>query len=156
MMEIEIDDLMAIKQACEEDLYTKSSKDEELNKLQEKFKKIDRTFIRESKLLGEKELIEKQYSDNAVLQRYIKIIKELEKLTQLQNSSKELYEDFERLEIPRLTGKNCELVLTKTYMKTQINSKLFLTDFKPDSKMYQKYVEHKPVKGHVSLKKLNK
>ena len=76
-------------------------------------------------------------------------------LTQLQNSSKELYEEFERLELPRLTGKNCELVLTKTYMKTQINSKQFLTDFKPDSKMYQKYVEQKPVKGHLSLKRLN-
>ena len=70
-------------------------------------------------------------------------------------SSKELYKEFERLELPRLTGKNCELVLTKTYMKTQINSKQFLTDFKPDSKMYQKYVEQKPVKGHLSLKRLN-
>ena len=151
---IDVDDLIAIKEACENELYG-NTKDNELDRVKEKFDKIDKTFTRETKLLAEKELIEKQYCDNAILQRYVKIIKELEKITQLQNSSKELYEEFERLELPRLTGKNCELVLTKTYMKTQINSKQFLTDFKPDSKMYQKYVEQKPVKGHLSLKRLN-
>lgn len=144
-----------LRLASEEGLkeFDESEATSDVEQLRKEFAKVDKAVRDEANLTYEKEMFERLNKDNEVLQQYIQLLEKLEKAKQIQEDAKQLYDKMNDLNIEEYEGKSCKLVLKRPYERRQLNSTLFMKDFKPDSSMYKKYVEVKLVKGHVSIKK---
>lgn len=137
--------------------------------LTEAFKKYDKLQGKKDNLELEKSMIEDTYKDNEILQRYIKLIKQINKIEEEDKAKKDnLYalnqEQDEPLDM--LTGKNCEVTFTKPYTKNNWDSKNFEIDFfnidedkektkyKYYKEIYTKYCKKTNVKGSAKVKLL--
>lgn len=101
-----------------------------------------------------------KHKDNQILQEYISLMEtKQEVLDSIKKSNEEMYEvtmdlfdnGIAKEEIDELLSGSVydRLTLKLPYTKKQIRSKEFLEDFKPDTEMYQKYVEEKTIKGNI-------
>lgn len=126
-----------------------------MNSLTENFKFIDRLQGRIQKLQKQKEQFIKDNKDNEILKEFIKI---LEKEKQLNSNLKEykdiLYDNMCDENIDVLSGNHLDITLKRPYYKTEVLTKKFLKDNKEGSKLYEKYVTKKQVKGNLIIKEL--
>lgn len=126
-----------------------------MNSLTENFKFIDRLQGRIQKLQKQKEQFIKDNKDNEILKEFIKI---LEKEKQLNSNLKEykdiLYDNMCDENIDVLNGNHLDITLKRPYYKTEVLTKKFLKDNKEGSKLYEKYVTKKQVKGNLIIKEL--
>lgn len=126
-----------------------------MNSLTENFKFIDKLQGRIQKLQKQKEQFIKDNKDNEILKEFIKI---LEKEKQLNSNLKEykdiLYDNMCDENIDVLSGNHLDITLKRPYYKTEVLTKKFLKDNKEGSKLYEKYVTKKQVKGNLIIKEL--
>lgn len=126
-----------------------------MSNMSENFKFIDRLQGRIHKIQKEKEEFEKQNKDNEVLKQYIKILQEEKELNSNMKEYKDLlYEDMLHEDIDELNGNHLDITLKRPYYKTEVLTKKFLKDYKEGSKLYEKYVTKKQVKGNLIIKEL--
>lgn len=126
-----------------------------MSKLTEDFKKLNRMISKKSALTVLKEQFELENKNNEVLKSYIKLLKDIEKQDKAIESVKPvMYEEMLSEDIDDLQGDFCTVTLVRPFTKTNINRDKFLDDFKPGSKMYEKYIEVKDNKGHIKIKVL--
>lgn len=142
-----------------------------MSKLTEAFKKYDNKKGRRANLQLEKEMIEGTYKDNEILQRYIKIINQINKIDEEDKLDRDNLNSINRAEdgdnVNELVGSNCEVTFSKPYSKDNFEVKSFLQDFgKIDenkekmkyryySEVYKKYYKQTTVKGSAKVKLLN-
>ena len=150
--------LEELRLASEESLnnYDADKADEAYDEVMKALDDVDRAVAEEASLEYKKQMIEELYLDNEVLQDYIKVLAEIERVRKVQEDAKQLYTQMHELNIDGFEGTFCNIVLTKPYDRRQINSSKFFSDYKPESAEYKKYVEVKQVKGHITLKKKDK
>lgn len=126
-----------------------------MSKLTEDFKKLNKMVSKKSALAVLKEQFEFENKDNEVLKTYIKLLKAMEKQDKaIETIKPTLYEEMVSEDIDDLQGDFCAVTLVRPFVKTNINIDRFLEDFKPGSKMYERYVETKDNKGHIKIKVL--
>lgn len=126
-----------------------------MNNLSENFKYLDRLQGRLNKVRTEKEQFEEEHKSDEVLKQYIKM---LLKEQQLEDNIKEckdiLYNDMCDSDIDMLNGNHIDVTLKRPYFKTEVLTKKFLKDNKEGSKLYEKYVTRKSIKGNINIKVL--
>ena len=93
------------------------------------------------------------YKNHEILGRYLEIINEIADLeVEDKETDKTLYDSMEGSGVELYEGKHCNIEIKHAYTKTQMNTKQFLQDFSPRTKMYQKYVSIVNVKGNILIK----
>lgn len=128
---------------------------EEVNKtaLNEAFKKKDKLKGKVKKLQAEKAAMELLYKDHEILGKYLKILNDLAELeVEDKDTDKTLYEIMEGSGVDLYEGKYVDITIKHSYTRTQMNTKQFLQDFSPRTKMYQKYITLNEVKGNIISK----
>lgn len=130
--------------------------------LSEKFSKVDKVLGKKENLLLEKEMIENTYKDNEILQKYIKVLKSIDKIEKEDKANKDtLYDLMMEEDVDCLDGKNCQVTLKKPYIKKEFDLKGFtkyideqIKDkyYKYYLEIYNKFVKDKSVKGNVTIK----
>lgn len=124
-----------------------------MSKLSDDFNKYEKALETKQEVEQSIKNFERDNKDNEVLKQYLKLLKKLEKAEKEIDSGKTyLYEGMMAEEIDMLNGAVCDITLKKPYDKTNIDTKKFLTDNKPGSKLYEKYVSVKEVKGNIIVK----
>lgn len=124
-----------------------------MSKLSEDFNRYDKAQEKKIELLRQKELMEEQFKDNEVLKSYLKILKKIDKCNkEIEDGKTYLYEGMLDEEIDMLNGAVCDVSIKKPYIKSSIDTTKFLKDNQPGSKLYQKYVTQKSVKGNIIVK----
>lgn len=126
-------------------------------KLDESCKKKDRLKGKIKKLQAEKAAMELLYKDTEILGKYLSIINELAELeVEDKETDKTLYDIMEGSGVELYEGKHCDIGIKHSYTKTQMNTKQFLQDFSPRTKMYQKYITIVDVRGNILIKEKKK
>lgn len=126
-----------------------------MNNLGKLFKKFDRMLGKRKELLEEKKEIEKQSKDNELLARYLEIVAEISKLEKdNKDMYSELYDNMSLEQIDLLEGKNCNITLKHPYERISFNTKLFLQEHSPRTKLYKQYVTKEAVKGNIMVKEV--
>lgn len=149
------EDLEAIKEAS-----NKLMNGEEIEEVSTEKKRLDESYTRVKKAVSKKKKLERDLIEfeimnksNEVLQKYMKLLKdiedanksieeekpELEEAMRLNNEKKYETDDFK---ISRKDGS----------IRRSLNSEAFFQDFAPNSRMYKKYVRETEVKGSVTIK----
>lgn len=149
------EDLEAIKEAS-----NKLMNGEEIEEVSTEKKRLDESYTRVKKAVSKKKKLERDLIEfeimnksNEVLQKYMKLLKdiedanksieeekpELEEAMRLNNEKKYETDDFK---ISRKDGS----------IRRSLNSEAFFQDFAPNSRMYKKYVKETEVKGSVTIK----
>ena len=101
--------------------------------LSEKFSKVDKVLGKKENLLLEKEMIENTYKDNEILQKYIKVLKSIEKIEKEDKANKDtLYDLMMEEDVDCLDGKNCQVTLKKPYIKKEFDLKGFTNRYYND------------------------
>lgn len=150
------EDLEAIKEASANLMNEDNieEEDQELVLLEEELSKFDKTKAKKALELEKKKLLyEEAHKNDKEFQEYLKILKDIE------NNNKD-FDDFKKEYLPKLEknnktkyeGKYCTITCVMPYDKREFNSEAFYEDYSPDSRMYQKYVTIKKVKGNVKIK----
>lgn len=122
-------------------------------KLEESCKKKDKLKGKMKKLQAEKAAMELLYKDHEILGRYLQIINELANLdVEDKETDKTLYDIMEGSGVELFEGKHIDITIKHSYTRTQMNTKQFLQDFSPKTKMYQKYISLIDVKGNIIVK----
>lgn len=122
-------------------------------KLDESLKKKDRLKGKIKKLEAEKAAMELLYKSHEILGKYLSIIDELANLqVEDKETDKTLYDIMEGSGVELYEGKHCDIGIKHAYTKTQMNTKQFLQDFTPRTKMYQKYISIVDVRGNILIK----
>lgn len=118
------------------------------------FNKFTRLLKKQIKLKEELTIIKAQNPDNEILQKYIKILEDISKLdTSIEEAKKGyLYESALKSPDTELENEIVKVTFVKPYEKADLNRDLFLEDYKPESKMYKKYITIKEVKGSIKYK----
>lgn len=125
-------------------------------KLDESCKKKDRLKGKIKKLQAEKAAMELLYKDTEILGKYLSIINELAELeVEDKETDKALYDIMEGSGVELYEGKHVDITIKHSYTRTQMNTKQFLQDFSPKTKMYQKYISQIDVKGNILVKDKN-
>lgn len=133
--------------------YNEATEDLIKTKLTESFKKKDKLRGKISKLQAEKAAMELLYKDNELLGKYMSIIEQIASLNiQDKELDDEIYENMEASGTELLEGKNCDITIKHPYTRTQMNTKQFLQDYSPKTKMYKKYISIIEVKGNIIVK----
>ena len=149
------EDLEAIKEAS-----NKLMNGEKIEEVSTEKKRLDESYTRVKKAVSKKKKLERDLIEfeimnksNEVLQKYMKLLKdiedanksieeekpELEEAMRLNNEKKYETDDFK---ISRKDGS----------IRRSLNSEAFFQDFAPNSRMYKKYVRETEVKGSVTIK----
>ena len=148
------EDLEAIKEASQrlmngEDI--EESPDRKL--LDEDYKRTKKYVTKKKKLEKELAAFEILNQDNEVLQKYIKLLKDLEEANKgIDDAKKTLYEEMLKVDESKYECEDYKVTLKKPYIKREFNSEAFYEDYAPNSRMYKKYVNEKEVKGNVTIK----
>lgn len=121
----------------------------------EAFEKADKTNNKLDTLKYEIASFENDNKDNEILKEYIKLLNQKEKYEKYLNDVKaQLYENMMIVDIDALNGKTLDANLTRPYIKREILLADFIKDNPEGSKLYNKYVRDKQIKGNVKLKNL--
>lgn len=124
-----------------------------MSKLSDDFNRYEKALETKQEVEQLIKNFERDNKDNEVLKQYLKLLKKLEKAEKEIDSGKTyLYEGMMSEEIDMLNGAICDISLKKPYDKTNIDTKKFLLDNKPGSKLYEKYASVKEVKGNIIVK----
>ena len=123
-------------------------------------KLLDEDYKRTKKYVTKKKKLEKELAafeilnqDNEVLQKYIKLLKDLEEANKgIDDAKKTLYEEMLKVDESKYECEDYKVTLKKPYIKREFNSEAFYEDYAPNSRMYKKYVNEKEVKGNVTIK----
>jgi len=148
------EDLEAIKEASQklmngEDI--EESPDRKL--LDEDYKRTKKYVTKKKKLEKELAAFEILNQDNEVLQKYMKLLKDLEEANKgIDDAKKTLYEEMLKVDESKYECEDYKVTLKKPYIKREFNSEAFYEDYAPNSRMYKKYVNEKEVKGNVTIK----
>lgn len=151
------EDLEAIKEASQklmsgEDI--EESPDRKL--LDEDYKRTKKYVTKKKKLEKELTAFEILNQDNEVLQKYMKLLKDLEEANKgIDDAKKTLYEEMLKVDESKYECEDYKVTLKKPYIKREFNSEAFYEDYAPNSRMYKKYVNEKEVKGNVTIKILD-
>lgn len=151
------EDLEAIKEASQklmsgEDI--EESPDRKL--LDEDYKRTKKYVTKKKKLEKELDAFEILNQDNEVLQKYMKLLKDLEEANKgIDDAKKTLYEEMLKVDESKYECEDYKVTLKKPYIKREFNSEAFYEDYAPNSRMYKKYVNEKEVKGNVTIKILD-
>lgn len=151
------EDLEAIKEASQklmsgEDI--EESPDRKL--LDEDYKRTKKYVTKKKKLEKELAAFEILNQDNEVLQKYMKLLKDLEEANKgIDDAKKTLYEEMLKVDESKYECEDYKVTLKKPYIKREFNSEAFYEDYAPNSRMYKKYVNEKEVKGNVTIKILD-
>lgn len=136
------------KKLLEEDVSLDNDIDEEKkNKLTENFKKVDRAFAKQEKLLLQKEQMEANAGEE--LQSYLKLLEELNTLNEKLTVSI-YYDDMVSTQTNLYEGKYCDIKLKSPYYRTQLDSAKLKTKY---AKAYKDCCKQTLVKGSVSIAK---
>lgn len=120
--------------------------------LKENFEKVNNVLLAKKQLELRRIELEKIITNKA-LQEYIEVRKELKAADEeLANAKIYLYEGMMEEDIDSLDGTTCNVTLKRPYVKTAIDTKKFLADFKPETAMYKTYVKETEVKGNITIK----
>ena len=123
--------------------------------LNENFQKVDDTIKRKDQLEKEKIAMELVFKEHELFSKYLEILKDIEMCDkELEDAKTYLYEGMLDEDIDFLDGQFCNVTLKKPYYKRSFNMEAFTKDYKPESKMYKKYIKTTLVKGNINLKKL--
>lgn len=127
-------------------------------KLEEHFDSLSKKIRNKKKIQSQLDKFMEQNKDNEILKEYLKLISKLDEMSNTINDKEgfkqDIYEDMIACNEDKMEDKYCKVALVKPYDKTVFNLDLFLQDYKPSSKMYNKYVEKQSVKGHVKITEL--
>lgn len=118
------------------------------------FSKFTRLIRRYKKVQTElRELVEIN-KDNEELQRYVKLLSKLDKLSEDLDSARKgyLYESASKVPNLKLENNDVKVSVTLPYEKKDFNLAKFEEDYKPDTDMYKKYMITKSVKGNLKYK----
>lgn len=149
------EDLEAIKEAS-----NKLMNGEEIEEVSPGRKLLDEDYKRTKKYVSKKKKLEKELAafelmnqDNEVLQKYMKLLKDLEEANKgIDEAKKTLYEEMLAEDETKYECDEFKVTLKKPYIKREFNSEAFYEDYAPNSRMYKKYVNEKEVKGNVTIK----
>lgn len=152
------EDLEAIKEAS-----AKLMKGEEIEEVSPGRKLLDEDYKRTKRFVSKKKKLEKELAafeimnqDNEVLQKYMKLLKDLEEANKgIDEAKKTLYEEMLDQDVTKYECEEYKVTLKKPYIKREFNSEAFYEDYAPNSRMYKKYVNEKEVKGNVTIKILD-
>lgn len=123
--------------------------------INDSFNKVDQAVLQRKELLKKKLIFEKVNKNNSVLKEYIDILKGIEEADkEIEASKAYMYDLMLEKDTDLLEGKNINISLKRPYEKTSLNSKLFLEDYKPGSRMYNKYVRKTICKGNITIKEI--
>lgn len=129
-----------------------------IDKLKQHFEQLSKKIRRKKKLQTELDEFVKEHKDNEVLKEYLKKMNQLEEITNIINDKdgfkSDLYIDLLECNEKELEDKYCKVNLVSPYDKTVFKLDQFILDYKPGSKLYDKYVEKQLVKGHVKITEL--
>lgn len=127
-------------------------------KLEEHFSSLSKKIRNKKKVQSELDKFVEQNKDNEVLKQYMKLIEKLDEMSKAINAKdgfkQDIYEDMVACNEDKVEDKYCKVNLVKPYDKTVFDLDLFLQDYKPTSKMYNKYVQKQNVKGHIKITEL--
>ena len=148
------EDLEAIKEASDKLLKEDIEEVSAGRKLlEEDYKKTGKFISKKKKLEKELTAFEIMNQDNEVLQKYMKLLKDLEEANKgIDEAKKTLYEEMLDQDETKYECDDYKVTLKKPYIKREFNSEAFYEDYAPNSRMYKKYVNEKEVKGNVTIK----
>jgi len=152
------EDLEAIKEAS-----NKLMNGEEIEEVSPSRKLLEEDYKRTKKFVSKKKKLEQELvafelmnQDNEVLQKYMKLLKDLDDVNKgIEEAKKTLYEEMLDQDETKYECEEYKVTLKKPYIKREFNSEAFYEDYAPNSRMYKKYVNEKEVKGNVSIKILD-
>ena len=161
LKEMTSEELLAeIKAASEAELYGNVDEPQEeqedvakVNLLKD-FSKFTRLIKKQKKLKDNLKLLEIENKDNELLQKYIKMLKDIDAVEESIEVAKKgyLYESAILAPDTPLENEYVKVTIVKPYNKEEFNKDEFKKDYGEDSEMYQKYFTLKSVKGSIKYK----
>lgn len=119
-------------------------------KLNNKFKKLNDLATKRDELKKLKMDIETN-TDNAMLQKYIGILNEINEINNSLDEASKLYEEMVDTDTDVYEGSHIIIKLKKPYIRKSFNSEKFYKKYSASSQMYKTYVTEKEIKGNVSV-----
>lgn len=146
------EDLEAIKEASNK-LMNGEEVSIEKKRLDESYTRVKKAVSKKKKL--ERDLIEFEIMNksNEVLQKYMKLLKDIEDINKSIEEEKPELEEVMRLNNEKKYETDDFKISRKDgSIRRSLNSEAFFQDFAPNSRMYKKYVREIEVKGSVTIK----
>lgn len=149
------EDLEAIKEASAK-LMNGEEVSTEKKRLDESYTRVKKAVSKKKKL--ERDLIEFEIMNkgNEVLQKYMKLLKDIEDINKSIEEEKPELEEVMRLNNEKKYETDDFKISRKDgSIRRSLNSEAFFQDFASNSRMYKKYVRETEVKGSVTIKILD-
>ena len=147
------EDLEAIKEASAKLMNEEEEVSTEKKRLDESYTRVKKAVSKKKKL--ERDLIEFEIMNkgNEVLQKYMKLLKDIEDANKSIEEEKPELEEAMRLNNEKKYETDEFKISRKDgSIRRSLNSEVFFQDFAPNSRMYKKYVKETEVKGSVTIK----
>lgn len=146
------EDLEAIKEASAK-LMNGEEVSTEKKRLDESYTRVKKAVSKKKKL--ERDLIEFEIMNkgNEVLQKYMKLLKDIEDANKsIEEEKPELEEAMRLNNEKKYETDEFKISRKEGSIRRSLNSEAFFQDFAPNSRMYKKYVKETEVKGSVTIK----
>lgn len=134
------------------DVVEKEEKKKASFKLTEEFNRFDTDVEGYRLQLDQRiKMFVEENKNNPILKQYMEMQAEYDKTVKEFEKIKDLYMDMETQGVDLLEGVNITLSLTHTYMKKEIDKKVLEAKY---PEIYNEVLVEKPVKGHVTVKRI--
>lgn len=118
------------------------------------FSKFTRLIKKQKKLKDNLKLLEIENKDNELLQKYIKMLKDIDAVAESIELAKKgyLYDSAVLSPDTPLENEYVKVTIVKPYNKEEFNKDEFKKDYGEETEMYKKYFTQKSVKGSIKYK----